>query len=97
MAKKDFKNSMASSLTRKEEEQKEEPKSTSELGTQPGETRATVLIRKDLLEQVKAMAYWERLKLKEVTEIAFEDLVEKYKKKHGNIEPIPEDDKRKKL
>jgi hypothetical protein len=39
---------------------------TSQQGLQDGWTRATFILRKDYLEKLKALAYWERKKIKEV-------------------------------
>ncbi len=56
-----------------------------EKGCKPGETRATILIAKDLLEKLKNAAYWERLPIKEIISTALEAHVEKYEKKNGPI------------
>ena len=56
---------------------------------QPGEKRATFHISENTLEKVKAIAYWERLTIKEVVNDAFADYVAKYERKQGTIESIP--------
>ena len=38
------------------------------IGTLPGETRATIILKEELLEQLKAIAFWERLKIKDLCE-----------------------------
>jgi len=43
---------------------------TSQQGLQDGWTRATFILRKDYLEKLKALAYWERKKIKEVIDEA---------------------------
>ena len=43
---------------------------TSEKGLQDGWTRATFILRRDYLERLKASAYWERRKIKEVIDEA---------------------------
>jgi hypothetical protein len=43
---------------------------TSEKGLQDGWIRATFILRKDYLEKLKALAYWERKKIKEVIDEA---------------------------
>ena len=40
----------------------------SEKGTKEGETRATVIINKEILRDIKALAYWERLPIKDITQ-----------------------------
>ena len=67
---------------------KEITKSSQE-GTKENETRATFIINDDLLEKLKAIAYWERALIKEVVHTALQDAVEKHEKKNGEITPIP--------
>ena len=67
---------------------KEITKSSQE-GTKENETRATFIVNEDLLEKVKAVAYWDRVLIKDVLNKALEEIVEKYEKKHGVIKPIP--------
>jgi hypothetical protein len=43
---------------------------TSEKGLQDGWTRATFILRRAYLERLKASAYWERKKIKEVIDEA---------------------------
>lgn len=62
---------------------------TSEEGTRPGETRATFIITEELLEKVKAIAYWDRKLIKEVMIESLQDAVKKYENKNGSIKPIP--------
>lgn len=45
---------------------------TSEIGTKAGETRATFIINEESLESLKALAYWERLTIKDVLSQAIE-------------------------
>jgi len=44
--------------------------STSEKGLQEGWTRNTFILRRDYLEKIKALAYWQRKKVKEVVDEA---------------------------
>lgn len=39
---------------------------TSEAGTKENETRATFIVNQEQLEQIKALAHWERISIKEV-------------------------------
>jgi len=41
---------------------------TSQKGLKKGWTRATFILRKDYLEKIKALAYWERKRVKEVVD-----------------------------
>jgi len=41
---------------------------TSQKGLKKGWTRATFILRSDYLEKIKALAYWERKKVKEVVD-----------------------------
>jgi hypothetical protein len=67
---------------------KEITKSSQE-GTKENETRATFIVNEDLLEKLKAIAYWDRVLIKEVINTALDEAVAKYEKKNGAIKPIP--------
>jgi len=67
---------------------KEITKSSQE-GTKEGETRATFIVKEGLLEKLKAIAYWERILIKEVVASALEEAIARYEKKNGDIKPIP--------
>lgn len=43
---------------------------TSQQGLKEGWTRATFILRKDYLERLKSLSYWERKKIKEVVDEA---------------------------
>ena len=62
---------------------------TSQEGTKENETRATFIVNEDLLEKIKAMAYWERKLLKDIINSSIEDTLAKYIKKNGEIVAIP--------
>ena len=62
---------------------------TSQEGTKENETRATFIVNEELLDKLKAIAYWERKLIKEVVDIALQEAVAKYEKKSGDIKPIP--------
>lgn len=67
---------------------KEITKSSQE-GTKENETRATFIINEELLEKLKAIAYWDRCLIKDVVNTALQDVVAKYEKKNGDIKPVP--------
>jgi len=67
---------------------KEITKSSQE-GTKENETRATFIINEELLDKLKAIAYWDRVLIKDVVNIALQETVAKYEKKNGDIKPIP--------
>ena len=67
---------------------KEITKSSQE-GTKENETRATFIINEELLEKLKAIAYWDRVLIKDVINTALQENVDKYEKKNGDIKPIP--------
>jgi len=62
---------------------------SSQEGTKEGETRATFIVKEELVDKLKAIAYWDRMKIKDVIASALEDAVAKYEKKNGEIKPIP--------
>jgi len=55
---------------------------SSEEGLRKGWTRATFILRKDYLEKVKGLAYWERKKMKEVIDEALGAYLRGKKIKH---------------
>ena len=58
-------------------------------GTKEKETRATFIINEELLDKLKAIAYWDRVLIKDVVNTALQETVAKYEKKSGDIKPIP--------
>jgi hypothetical protein len=99
MSKKDFKGGLGSLLgennkptTKKVGRPKTSTKTitkSSQEGTKENETRATFIVNEELLDKVKAVAYWERELIKETINRALAEAVSKYEKKHGDIKPIP--------
>ncbi len=49
---------------------------TSQEGLKEGWTRATFILRKDYLEKLKSLSYWERRKIKEVVDEALSSYLE---------------------
>jgi hypothetical protein len=62
---------------------------SSQEGTKDKETRATFIVNEELLEKLKAIAYWDRCLIKDVVNTALQDVVAKYQKKNGDIKPVP--------
>ena len=99
MSKKDFTGGLSSLLGEQPENPKRKvgkPKTqfkeitkSSQEGTLENETRATFIVKESLLEEVKAIAYWDRLLIKDVINTALEDAIARYEKKNGVINPIP--------
>lgn len=58
---------------------------TSQRGTKENETRATFIVKEELLDKLKSIAYWDRVLIKEVINTALEEAVLKYEKKNGTI------------
>lgn len=69
--------------------QTKEISKSSQEGTKENETRATFIINEEILEKLKAIAYWERVLIKDVINTALQETVAKYEKKSGVIKPIP--------
>jgi len=63
---------------------KRETTKTSQIGTKPGETRATFIINEDTLENLKALAWYERKSIKQVLNEALEE----YFKRIKNIKEV---------
>lgn len=68
---------------------KKEITKTSQIGTKEKETRATFIVQEDLLDKLKALAYWERVLIKDIINQAFEDHIARYEKKNGPIKEAP--------
>lgn len=60
---------------------------SSQEGTKENETRATFIINEELLDKLKAIAYWDRVLIKDVVNTALQEAVAKYEKKSGAIKP----------
>ena len=58
-------------------------------GLKTDETRATFIVREDLLEKLKAVAYWERLNIKEVINEALDRYVGAYERQNGALKEVP--------
>ena len=97
MSKKDFTGGLNSLLGDQPEKPKrgrpvtqtKEITKSSQEGTKEKETRATFIVNEDLLEKLKAIAYWDRVLIKDVVNTALQETVAKYEKKSGAIKPIP--------
>lgn len=97
MSKKNFKGGLSSLLG----DQPEKPKrgrpisssreitKSSQKGTKDKETRATFIVNEELLDKLKAIAYWDRMLIKEVVDLALQETVAKYEKRNGDIKGIP--------
>ena len=65
---------------------------TREKGHAPSQgTRATFIVDHAQLQNLKAIAYWERKKIKTILAHALEKYIEHYVKKHGEIPPLPDE------
>lgn len=82
------KENKATKVGRPKTQFKEITKSSQE-GTKENETRATFIVNEELLDKLKAIAYWDRVLIKEVVNKALQDAVDKHEKKNGDIKPIP--------
>jgi len=97
MSKKNFTGGLSSLLGDQPEKAKrgrpvtqtEEISKSSQEGTKEGETRATFILKEELLDKLKAIAYWDRLLIKDVVNTALQETVAKYEKKNGEVKPIP--------
>lgn len=62
---------------------------TSQQGTKENETRATFIVSETILTKVKAIAYWDRIDIKQVVGEALQNAITKYEKSNGPIKTIP--------
>jgi len=96
MSKKNFTGGLNSLLGDNDKPKRGRPKTStreitksSQEGTKENETRATFIINEELLEKLKAIAYWDRVLIKDVVNTALQEAVAKYEEKNGVIKPIP--------
>jgi len=68
---------------------KEITKSSQE-GTKENETRATFIVDEEILDKIKAIAYWDRRQIKDVINLALSS----YEKKAGEVDTAPIKEKR---
>ena len=52
------------------------------------EVRATFILREDKLRQIKSIAYWDRLQIKEVMDLAITHYVEQWEKENGQLQLV---------
>ena len=62
---------------------------TTRQGTKVGEARATFIVNEATQEKIKAIAYWERLQIKDVIDEALSSYVLSYERKNGAVKSIP--------
>jgi hypothetical protein len=63
---------------------------STQLGTKDGEERATFILRQELIENIKTIAYWDRQLLKETIDIALDAYVKAWIKKNGVLKSRPD-------
>lgn len=69
---------------------KKEITKTSQIGTKEKETRATFIVNEYLLDKMKALAYWDRVLIKNIVNQAFEEYIVRHEKKNGEIKNVPQ-------
>ena len=63
---------------------------TSQEGCKEAETRATFIVNEGDLERIKAVAYWDRVQIKDAINAALREYIERYEAKNGPLQPKPE-------
>ena len=63
---------------------------SSQEGCKESETRATFIVNEADLERIKAVAYWERIQIKDAINSALREYIERYEAKNGPLQPKPE-------
>ena len=59
-----------------------------EKGTIPGELRKTYIVNEVVADKIEAIAYWDRLKIKDIVTEALTARVAKYEKKNGPVKLV---------
>jgi hypothetical protein len=49
----------------------------------------TIVADEDMMHKIRSIAYWERLKIKDVMQLMFKAYLDKYEAKHGPVKPMP--------
>lgn len=80
------KGSRPTTSTSKTEKAKQEARES-----KPKEIRATFIVREDLLEQLKDLAYWNRVTIKDVLNTFLQEGINKRIQEEGQIKPRPKD------
>lgn len=70
-------------------EETPQPVASVKRGLKGNDTRATFIVDENLLDKLKAIAYWERLNIKDVINDTFLNFIESFEKQNGEIKPIP--------
>ena len=58
---------------------------SAEKGTKPGDKRKTYIVQSELADKIDAIAYWDRVSIKDVVNEAFTNKVNTYEKANGPI------------
>ncbi|MDN3657962.1 hypothetical protein QWZ08_20075 [Ferruginibacter paludis] len=56
-----------------------------ERGTIPGDKRKTYIVKTETADKVDAIAYWDRISIKDVVGEAFENHIDAWEKKNGPL------------
>jgi len=72
---------------RPKDKNKRTPEKSSQEGTKNDETRATFIVKEELLEKLKDIAYWDREMIKAVVGEALSQYVDNWEKKNGKVKP----------
>lgn len=86
MTKKNFKTGLSSLLGNEASETK---RASTKKDTKKGEARATFLVVEETMEIVRNIAYWERLKIKNILNEALLDYIAKHESTKGKIKARP--------
>lgn len=63
-------------------------------GLREGLNRFSIVLPVEMMDQLRAVAYWNQLTIKDVISQFLENGLDQYKAKHGEPAPIPEKDKK---
>ncbi len=92
MSKKNFSGGFDSLLgSATEQVTKEETPAVAEVAPEENvvsEIRATFIVDKNLMDKMKAIAYWDRTYIKDVINEAFAEYIKKYEATNGEIKPM---------
>ena len=81
-------NSNMDACTKFQESIGHEKVKSAKAGLKDGETRATFIVNENLIEKIKAIAYWYRVPLKIVMDDVLKLFIDSYEKRNGLIKKV---------
>lgn len=86
----EFRKELEARLLQKKAIGRGRPRKNDQLGRRPdGYERTTIIVHRDKWAKIKEISLIETLTIKEIMELAIDDIIERYEAKHGEIKIAP--------